>query len=572
MISFAPLDPNVPVFFGFGEYLSSLALMVLAWTIADDRYRFRISSAPLPMSKLTFGAVAVVGALTLLTDVWRAQAWPMLVGPIPPAVWQGMLGGTLLVTFLAWAWFGFIRPPIYGKLNAERYAQTLYRTILKGSPPELSIAADELSRSAKAIVHHASNNRRGKTATKDERREITAYADDILLLIADRRFCRAIVASSPNTIGALFHALRESKKYGIPIGPFARNVMREAIANRDSFVFHESSGYDSGLLGYHKPLTTIMFSDIDVVEGIGTLLDPGYFEAKDWTPDQWGAYSRLVLMSLRAFAERGVWWGQGRGFHAATELLNHAVSDLYKLNGLATPSWDDDTLARLRVVTGFIKDAIKILEETGVPEGLVWRIRERFGFFDTFYDELADLISEVVFAASAVTSPRDLCWWIQHNSVWAELTWLGDSESATRMAVLFKVRRLLYDDITELSRFPNFKGARILGLCINVMGFSAKPADHRGDMLALHKAVLAWTRSNYAKLRAVNSRVADACLVDGITYDEENSRLVRTYPADGLRLTPHFEYFPVDKPVSLSELPQVDGSRDKVSRSPGATE
>src|SRR2546422_2498213 len=394
MISFAPLDPNAPVFFGFGEYLASLALMVLAWTIGDNRYRFRISSAPLPMSKLTFGAVAVVGVLTLLTDVWRAQALPLPVGPIPPAVWQGMLGGTFLVTFLAWAWFGFISPPTYGKLNAERYAKALYRTILRGSPPELAIAADELSRSAKAIVHHASNTPKGRTATKDERRKITAYADDILLLIADQRFSRAIVASSPNTIGAFFQALRESKKYGIPIGPFARNVVREAIANRDSFVFHEASGYDSGLLQYHKPLTTTMFSDIDVVEGIGTLLDPGYFQTKDWKPDQWGAYSRLVLTSLRAFAERGVWWGQGRAFHVATELLKRAVSDLHKLNGLAAfPSWDDDALARLRVVTGFIKDAIKILEETGIPEGLVWRIRERFGFFDTFYDELADLVS-----------------------------------------------------------------------------------------------------------------------------------------------------------------------------------
>jgi hypothetical protein len=246
------------------------------------------------------------------------------------------------------------------------------------------------------------------------------------------------------------------------------------------------------------------------------------------------------------------------------------VSDLRKLNGLATPSWDDDTLARLRVVTGFIKDAVKILEDTGVPEGLVWRIRQRFGLFDTFYDELADLISEVVFAASAVRSPRDLCWWVQHNSVWAELTWFGDSQSGARRALLFKVRRLLYDDIAELSHFPNFKGAKILSFCINVMGFNAKPTNHHHEMLALHKAVLAWTKTNYAKLRAANSRVADACLVDGITYDEENSRLVRTYPAEGLSLTRRYEYFPVDKPVGLSE-PKVDGSRDKVSGTPGAT-
>jgi hypothetical protein len=544
--SFAPLDPNVPVFFGFGEYLTGLALMVLAWTIADVRYRFRISTALLPMHRLTFAVVGVVGVLTLLTDVWRAQAWPFLVGPISPAVWQAMLGGGLLLTFLAWAWFAFIRPPTYGRLNAKRFAETLYRIIVKGEPQELAVAADELSRSAAAIVRHASNATQGPTLTKDDRPEITVYADDILLLIADQRFCRAIVGSSPHTIGALFQALRKTKKYRIPIKVFARNIVREAIVNRDSFLFHESSGYESGLLGYHKPLTTIMFSDFDAVEEIGTLLDPGYFEAKKWNADQWSAYSGIVLTALRAFTDRGVWWGHGHPFYSAMELLKHAVSDLYKVNGLSAVSWDDDTFARLRVVTEFIKEALEILEKAGVPKGLHWRVRERFSPSETFYDRLPELISEVVLAASAVTSPRDLCWWIQHNTVWAELTWFGDSKSKARRIVLFKVRRLLYDDIAEMKRFPNFKGARVLGFCINVMGFNGLRAEHRLEMRPLHKAVLAWTKANYAKLHAANPRVAESCLVDGITYDETNHRLVRTYPAQGLRLAPHHEYFEVD--------------------------
>ncbi len=65
VVCFAPLSPDGPVFFGFGEYLASLALMVLAWTIADARYRFRIGTAPLPMDRLTFGVVGAVGVLTL---------------------------------------------------------------------------------------------------------------------------------------------------------------------------------------------------------------------------------------------------------------------------------------------------------------------------------------------------------------------------------------------------------------------------------------------------------------------------------------------------------------------------
>ena len=78
------------------------------------------------------------------------------------------------------------------------------------------------------------------------------------------------------------------------------------------------------------------------------------------------------------------------------------------------------------------------------------------------------------------------------------------------------------------------------------MGFELRDEELGREMRPLHKAVLRWTRTNYAKLHKANPRVADACLVDGITYDEANSRLVRTYPAEGLSLVPHYIYFAVD--------------------------
>jgi hypothetical protein len=467
-----------------------------------------------------------------------------LAGPLPLAAWQAILGALLLFTFLAWAWFAFIRPPKYGKRNAKRYAETLYRIIVKGSPSELAIAADELARSAEALVRHASTRQVGRS-NPEKQQDVRAYADSVLLLIADKRFCRAMVGSSPNTIGALFQAMRKQAKYRIHIDLFARNVVTQAIANRDSFLFHESSGYDSGLLGYHKPLTTVMFSDIHAVEEIGILLDPGYFELKNWKADQWAAYSQIVLTSLRAFAECGQWWGYGSPLTRATASFKHAVSDLYKINGLAA-SWDDDIHGRLQAVVEFIKEAVKILEEVGVPKGLVRRVRDRFGPAATFYDELAELIGAVVFAAAAVRSPRDLCWWIQHNSVWAELTWESNSRTSAWGVVLFKVRRLLYDAITELTRFPNFKGARILGFCLNVMGFELRSDEIDQQMRPLHRAVLAWTKANYAKLYDTHPQVAEACLVDGTTYDKATNKLVHTYPADGLRRDPHHVDFEVD--------------------------
>lgn len=558
-VRFVPLDANTPKFFGFSEFLAGLALMVLAWTIADVRYRFRVRTTPLPLQGMTFAVVGAVGMLTLLTDLWRAEQWLVPRGHfVSPAEWQAFLGGFFFLTFLTWAWFAFIRPPVYGKRNAERYARTLYRFILKGSPSELSVIADELALSAKPLVRFATDKEHLKYLRTDEGvgekslenpPKVTAYADDILLLIADKRFCRAIVESSPSTALAIFQGIGDTKKYGIQVKIFGKNIMNEALTNKNSFLYHEAEGYESGLLGYHKPLSHAMFSNYRMVEVIGTLMDPDIWDKEKWDADQWKAYCRMVLTTFHDYVDKG-FGGHSFVLYRAKGYIERAASDLYKINGIANNSWDDDVQARLRVVVDFIKDAVEILEKKGVPKGVRLRIREERGV-GNFYDHLASMIFEVIFSASYVRSPANLCWWVQHNSVWGKLFNFRKLDGTAANVVKFKVRRLIYNEVAEMTDFPNFKGAKILGFCLNVMGLSIRDKDdYDYDSKALHKAILSWTKKNYAWLHSYNPRVAEACLVEGVTYDKDHLRLVKTYPAEGLRRAPTYEYFDVDLPPS----------------------
>ena len=43
-VCFFHLDPASPKIFGFAELLAGLALIVVAWTIADFRFKFRIAT------------------------------------------------------------------------------------------------------------------------------------------------------------------------------------------------------------------------------------------------------------------------------------------------------------------------------------------------------------------------------------------------------------------------------------------------------------------------------------------------------------------------------------------------
>lgn len=568
---FAPLDANAPRFFGFAEFLAGLALMVLAWTIADVRYRFRVRTTPLPLQGITFAVVGAVGLMTLLTDLWRAEEWLVPQGDLlTPSGWQAFLGGLYLLTFLTWAWFAFIRPPIYGKWNAERYARTLYSVILKGSPSELSVIADEFALSVKSLISYATDRGELKNYPRPEGQsrkrpkrlsKVTGYANDILVLIADKRFCRAIVESSPGTALALFHEIGETKKYGIQVEIFAKNIVNEALANKDSFLFHESEGYESGLIGYHKPLSQAMFSNYRMVEVIGTLLDPDIWDKQKWDAAQWKAYCRVVLLTLRDYVSKD-FWNHSFVLYRAKGYIEHAAFDLYKINGLSNSAWDDDVQTRLRVVIDFIKDAVEILDKKGMSKHLSLRTRDERAV-GNFYDHLASMIFEVIFSASAVRSSTDLCWWVQHNAVWGELFNFNRLNGAAGKVVKFKVRRLIYDEIVDMKRFPNFKRAKILGFCLNVMGLTIRGKDYDRDSRALQKALLSWTKKNYAWLYVYNPRVAEACLVDGMTYDAKRLRLVKSHPAEGLRREPHYVYFNVDPPSADEESRKSDAAASK---------
>jgi hypothetical protein len=549
-IQFVPLDPSSPKFFGFSELLAGLALMVLAWTIADSRYRFRVSTAPLPLQRLTFVVVLVVGVLTLLTDLWRAQSLPVPEGNVlTPSGWQAILAGTFLFTFLAWAWFAFIRPPTYGKANALRYARALYRVILRGSPSELAVVADELAFSAKKLIRHAAELKFSNHTGNEKERPVrlptaTNIANDLLLLIGDVRFCRAIVESSPGTALAIFREIAETRKYGVRVKQFAKNIVNEALRNKDSFLFHEAEGYESGLLGYLKPLSQAMFSSYHMVEAIGTMLDPDFETRLDAV--QLKAYCRVVLMTFRDYVAND-FYSHSFVLYRACDYIGNVPSDLYKLNGTDGIHWENDLVARVRVVVDFIQSAVDILDKRAVPEPLKSRLRSQRSQDDDFYDHLAKMICGLISSASAVRSNIDSCWWIQHNTVWAELFNFGKLDGPAGKIVKFKVRRRLWKEVADMNKVPNFKGAEILGFCLNVMGLKVRGLNWDRDSRPLHKAILSWVKKNYSWLHSINPRVAAATLVDAIAYDSKNLRLVKTFAA-GLNPEPDREYLIVNAP------------------------
>ena len=544
-----PLDVSGPGLFAFINFLPALTLMVLAWNIVDIRYRFRTWTAPLPLQRITFGAVVVIGVLTLLTDLWRAEHRLVPRGDlITPSEWQATLAGLYVLTFLLWAWFAFICPPKFGWANAKRYANNLYRIILKGDPNELAVVADELRHSIPSMVRHAPDMRElnewpQRHGGKPKKvLTVSLFADDMLRLIGDRRFCRAIVKSAPLTALALFSTIGKEKKYGVRVGTFAKNIMNEGIANRDSFMYNEAEPYESGLLAVHKPLSQAMFANYELVEEVKTLLEPDLGSHQTWDVDQWEAYARVVLIAFQKYVESGMKSHSYVLYGAMQELKESAIS-VYRV-GDFSKDWGLDEHQRLRVVTQFMKDAITILDKNNSST-------QRFAIPKeysnrTFYDHIASIIVELISKASMCQSPVGLCWSVQHNAVWSAFFNFDHTTGRAATIIKAKVRRLVYKEIVTIEKHQDFQAARILGLCLNVMGLSVSKDSYYHDSRALQLAVLRWTKKRYAWVYSENPVLAAACLVDGFTYEPDNNRIVHTRPADGRRQQASYIYFPVE--------------------------
>ena len=133
--------------------------------------------------------------------------------------------------------------------------------------------------------------------------------------------------------------------------------------------------------------------------------------------------------------------------------------------------------------------------------------------------------------------------------MWGEFFGGISEDGIARKIVKLKLRRKIYDEIATATDWPNYKNIEILAFCLNVLGLEIHPESDSRDSRPLKKAVLAWTKRNYATLESRSPQVFEDCLPDGLSYDKENCRLVRTSEINALRSAPEYFYFELDKPT-----------------------
>jgi hypothetical protein len=350
-------DRQTTGIFGFAVFVQAFALLILVYTASDVRSRFRVATAPIRLWVLIFWSSAFIGLGTLITDFWFAQQLPLPAFLANQVYWQLFFGALFLSLILTWIWYAFVRPPVFGRWTARNYARALYSRLLQGAESDLPIIASELAASAQAIIRYSRQlayrpidehnppepNRVKHTVAAD-------YAHDILLLIANRKFCRHIVESAPATAMAFFGAMTQHAKYRVPIGQFAANISTEALMNKDSILYHEDEGYYSGYFGYVRPFTNTVYGDFHLVEALtegSSPLDVDMGLRFSFDAEQLKAYCRAVLTTFESALEKRQFSGHSYALRRAFEIIEHSCMDLYKLNEEPPVQSTSDITARV---------------------------------------------------------------------------------------------------------------------------------------------------------------------------------------------------------------------------------
>lgn len=521
-----------------------MALMILAWTTTDVRYRFRVRVAALPLQRLTFAFIGIIGSLTLLTDLWRARGWKVPAAPasipfsITPEAWQALLGSLFFVTFMTWAFFAYIKPSVFGRLNAKRYTEAVHHFFLNAPTTDQAIIAQELAYSARELVRYATEyNPKKKNSDNQRLNSAQLHANTLLSLIGHPSFCRILVTDAPGTAFYFFQAIDNFKKYNLFFfQPFSRNFVNEALRNKNSFLYHEDNGYASGLMGYDKPFTTLLFSNYKMIEGLDSLLDPeDVCEKGRLDSAQWKAYCNLLITAIEGCIEsKGT--EHTPVLDRAIRHVKNALFDIHKIT--LDAEFHDDTYARLKVVCDFIGQLRAFLAAYNPPSS---PLKQDDDPLPSLHDAIAELIEAAIRLAAKVSAPIEQCRRFHSELIWGEL--MGYPHNKSSWMLNAKVCKLIFNRIRDI-RIPASSGCQLLGFCLNVMGLEYQYSGkyYKRDQRRLHRAVLAWTRRNYLNLYNRNPLMSNACLRDGITLDLENCRLVMEFPANTRTPVTRYEY------------------------------
>lgn len=276
-------------FFGFSEFLTGLALLMIVWSTTDYKYRFRLYISKLSKNAL-FIMTVIVGLVTLICDFIASIG---VIAHLTQFIIQMICALLLFCFIMYWVKTVFLYPPVFNESNCKKYAFEFIFVCESGSDEELNILVQETIFSLSNIVHFAHEY----GLENKEFSEVENQVYNIFSRMSTERFCRAAVRGYFGIV--LFDCLKAEKKFNVGLETFAENYITELLKWDGSFIFRESDSRN-GYLWARQPLITEIYGSKELLFGLNGLIRPDYSVTKDWNHKQVRAYVAVLTKAFDA--------------------------------------------------------------------------------------------------------------------------------------------------------------------------------------------------------------------------------------------------------------------------------
>lgn len=518
-----------------GGFLGLLAFSVAVFTLSGPKFQIRQSTAILPFRPLFFWVLIIAGAIT-----FGLQALALLDFQFPeqfnPSLINLIVAGILAILIVYWMKICFIGPPRFTRLTARRYFDQTFSYVANGSRDELLALARELFREIPEIIKRCPKYERfplpGKTRQKPS--ETEKYAHNLLLLLSDTRFCDVVVDELPAFPAHVVQQMIRLRRYDVPAHLIVRRMVIAFLSKPKSALFVENEWLGQGYIGESKPITNAIFYNWHKVEqfegGVESPLDLDYPYAASWDTETWRVYFGMARAYAQGLAKSKSGSASARGVYHVIETTKRAYEQIGRLEKYESlhdphnPYWHANEANR------FINDLVKIFSEA--DDYVYFDRGSDYDYGDDLASKLAKLTCEALYHASEVNTVEFRMWDVQHNLVWTMLERHPGKDTEIQRMARRKLRRMIWDEVKRMDDFPNYKGARYIRFCLNVLGFYEQSV-HRKDPLGrdawpLTKCISAWIARRYSELVESHPPIAEFMLPANITYDKKKNRLIRT--------------------------------------------
>jgi len=536
-------NSNLSDIFGFGEFVSALALLIIVYTTTNNRYKFRLSIVPFPIQKISFIILLFIGIGTLLIEVWFSKKW-LIPQYISDYIYlQSFFASLFLLIISLWLYYAFINPPIFSKYNYKKFIHEVYRLIINGEYNDLIMISNEIGRSSDNIIKYSSEVKteylkvkKGKVIVKPRKYlipndEISKTAYHLLLLFANKKFCKEIINTSPITVIRFINSIEKTQRYDVPIGQFLANISEELILNKNSILYSESEKYSYDLIGNEKYFTKTLYGNFRLLKSVDNLT-PYHFDyqlSSSFNSEEYKAFTNTVLITIESYLKNnGVYWNHFIPLNQAFDIIKNSVDEIYKINKLK--KFDEITsnisFKKLEINISFIIDFIKLLEKYPSKRYKCAKYGIKEGISTDIYDELVDIIFEMIFKVSQLKLSKKNIWWIHHNIVWSSIYVFHIENTEVVKLIKQKLRRCLYNKIMNFNKYSNFESALILGFMLNILGLKADKNGLYKSWYGFHKLILKWTKYNYFSLLLKREDIAKKCLLGYVKLNRKKTKLI----------------------------------------------